>query len=147
MDTGFIRRFIKNEMYLQNPPLETTEFIKFCKDRGIKTTEKELELFEKERLFFPLIRGPPAISSFADNKRDEILVLLEEGKIFYPADKPFQPWSTFVGEKLEWKNKKVMSFFSSFQVFWLEKLIKSYSFKIKPYGEKTLLLSPFCCSR
>lgn len=56
MNKNVFERFINEEKYLQNPPLETKRFIKYCKKRGINTNEKELELFEKEKLLFPIIR-------------------------------------------------------------------------------------------
>ncbi len=56
MQENFLEKFIKKEMYLQNEPLKTKDFIDFCKKRGIKTNEYELEFFEKEGLLYPIIR-------------------------------------------------------------------------------------------
>jgi len=56
MRDDFLKRFIEEEQYQQNPPLDTSEFIKFCSGRGIKTNEKELEFFEREGLLYPLFR-------------------------------------------------------------------------------------------
>ena len=53
---NFLQYFIEGEMYLQNPPMTSDEFIRFCKERGIKTSKEELEFFEKEKLLFPIIR-------------------------------------------------------------------------------------------
>lgn len=47
----FLTNFIKEEKYLQNPPLETNKFIEFCRIRGIETDRKELEYFEKEGVY------------------------------------------------------------------------------------------------
>ncbi len=47
----FLTNFITEEKYLQNPPLETSKFIEFCRIRGIETDRKELEYFEKEGVY------------------------------------------------------------------------------------------------
>lgn len=41
---------------MQEAPLNTQLFIDFCKKLGIETNKKELEFFERESLFYPLIR-------------------------------------------------------------------------------------------
>lgn len=56
MQEEFLKKFIEEERYLQNPPLKTKDFIDFCKKRGIETNESELEFFEKEGLLYPIIR-------------------------------------------------------------------------------------------
>ena len=56
MNKKFFEKFISEERYLQNPPLETKKFIKYCEQRGINTNDKELELLEKEKLIIPIIR-------------------------------------------------------------------------------------------
>ena len=45
---AFLYSFFKEEKYLQNYPLETKNFISFCKQRGLEISEKELEFLEKE---------------------------------------------------------------------------------------------------
>ena len=55
-NSNFLSKFIKEEKYLQNPPLEANEFINNCRKRGIITDERELEFFEKEKLLFPIFR-------------------------------------------------------------------------------------------
>lgn len=56
MRDDFLKRFIEKEEYEQNQLLIVDKFIDFCKNRGIKTNEQELEFFEKEGLFYPFIR-------------------------------------------------------------------------------------------
>ena len=72
--SNFLVDFITQEMYLQNPPMTTDEFINFCKKRGIHTTKDELEFFEKEKLLIPI------------------------------------------------ESKKEIKLYSSFQIYWLEKI-------------------------
>jgi len=55
-NSNFLSKFIKEEKYLQNPPLEAKEFKNNCKERGIITNGGELEFFEKEKLLFPIFR-------------------------------------------------------------------------------------------
>lgn len=56
MQENFLNKYIEEELYLQNKPLKTDKFIEFCKNRGVITTEGELEFFEKERLLLPILR-------------------------------------------------------------------------------------------
>lgn len=56
--------------------------------------------------------------------------LLREGQLFDPSTRPFQNWESFKCKKLEYENERIVSFYSSFQVYWLEKLKKSFSFEI-----------------
>jgi hypothetical protein len=160
---NFLQDFIAGEMYLQNPPIETDKFIKFCKKRGIKTSKDELEFFEKEKLLFPIIRierpvgdeerikfkkedgneywrpakggllkGETEIErykvkyyssyGFSEHNKDLLLNWVKEGNLFDPATKEFQSWDTFLDEELEGEKQKIVSFYSSFQIYWLEKI-------------------------
>jgi hypothetical protein len=55
-NNDFLERYIREKKYLQNSPLETNEFVNYCKKRGIETDEQELEYFEKEKVLFPIFR-------------------------------------------------------------------------------------------
>ncbi len=167
MKDGFFLRFIENEYYLQNIPLDTDEFVDYCKKRGIITNEKELEFFEKEGLLHPIICidrpiGERDIIIFAKEdgktyfrhlndglnigekeiKKDKqyyyssynfssvyrgmFLGWIEDGTMYDPSIKPFHAWSSFGGEKLMFDNKKIASLYSSYQLYWLYILKKSY---------------------
>ncbi|MHB1403856.1 MAG: TOPRIM nucleotidyl transferase/hydrolase domain-containing protein [Thiobacillus sp.] len=52
----FLHYFLKNVMYLQNPPMVTEDFISFSEKLGVDTSQDELEFFEKEKLLFPIMR-------------------------------------------------------------------------------------------
>jgi len=174
---NFLQDFIKKELYLQNPPLETDKFIKFCEKRGIQTSKKELEFFEKEELLFPIVRierpieeeekikvrkedgkeyckpakdglnaGETGIErykvkfyssyGFSEYDKDLLLNWLQEGNLFDPTTKEFQSWDTFLGEELEYEKQKIVSFYSSFQIYWLEILKNSFSITIDLAGEE-----------
>ena len=47
---------IENELFVVCPFLTTDRFVKYCKDRGIKTSRKQLERLEELGLFFPVAR-------------------------------------------------------------------------------------------
>lgn len=47
---------------------------------------------------------------------------LEEDNIFDPATKDFQEWTTFFDEELKHEKQKIVGFYSSFQIYWLEKI-------------------------
>lgn len=175
---SFLSDFIVQEMYLQNPPMVTDKFIDFCKKRGIYTTKDELEFFEKEKLFFPIIRinrpigeenrikftkrgtkvvywrpakdglqeGETEIerykvkfySSYDVFKEDRMGTYykdllqnwLEERNLFDPVTKDFQSWDSFLGEELENEKQKIVSFYASFQIYWLEKIQKISTVKL-----------------
>ncbi|MBU1885687.1 hypothetical protein KKE34_03720 [Patescibacteria group bacterium] len=68
---------------------------------------------------------------------------LEEGCIFDPTDKDFQEWNTFFGEELEHEKQKIVSFYSSFQIYWLEILKKSFSITLNFAGDEIKAISQF----
>jgi len=172
-NSDFLSKFIREEKYLQNHPLETNEFKKYCKKRGIITNEEELEFFEKEKLLFPIFRIDLPImkkEEFVKFKRDEkenimpafyklkeseieierfktniyssysfgadskkiLLNWLEEGNLYDPSIKPFKCWSNF---KDEIGRKKIVSFYSSYQIYWLSMLKRAFSFNMNFIGD------------
>jgi len=181
-ENNFLNDFIKGEMYLQNPPMKTDEFIEFCKKLGLKTTKDELEYFEKEKLLFPILRierpvgeeeriklkkedgrkysrlaseglqeGETEIEQykekyyssygFSEYHKDLLINWVQEGILYYPSTKEFQSWNNFLGEELENGRQKIISFYSSFQVFWLEILINSFTITINLAGDKKKISS------
>ncbi|MCK5140189.1 MAG: hypothetical protein KAQ85_10140, partial [Thermodesulfovibrionia bacterium] len=163
----FLKYFIEEDKFCQNPLLKTKDFIKFCGTRGVKVREDDLEFFEKEELLYPAARlNVPieevqrtrfkkegkkywrptwgglqegeelveeysiklyAYQDFSKGCKKNLLELLAKGDLFYPSERPFQEWKSFKGERLENGIVKVVSFYSSFQVYALEK-IKTQSF-------------------
>ena len=91
---NFFNNFIEKEMYSQNPPMTTDQFIDFCKKRGIQITKEELEFFEKEKLFIPI------------------------------------------------ESEKEIKSYSSFQIYWLNILKKSFSITINLAGDDIKASSP-----
>lgn len=180
---NFLQDFIEGENYLQNSPMTTDKFIKFCKNLGIQTSKKELEYFEKEKLLFPIVRierpvgeeerikfkkddgkeywrpaknglqkGETEIErykikfyssyGFSEHNRDLLLNWVEEGNLFDPAIKIFQNWNTFLDEELEHDKQKIVSFYSGFQIYWLEILNKSFSITLNLAGDEIKVSSP-----
>jgi len=144
-NSDFLSKFIREEKYLQNHPLETNEFKKYCKRRGIITNEEELEFFEKEKLLFPIFRidlpiikkdekvidGFNTISyssyGFGVGYKKLLLNWLEEGNLYDPSMKPFKCWKNY---KDDVGRKKIVSFYSSYQIYWLSMLKRAFSFNI-----------------
>ena len=54
MNDKFLKYYIENQLYLQNPPMDLDDFIKFCNKRGINISKGEFELYEKEGFFYPI---------------------------------------------------------------------------------------------
>lgn len=147
---NFLSKFIREEKYLQNPPLEANEFESNCKERGIITDERELEFFEKEKLLFPILRidlpvikkdekeidGFNTISyssyGFVVGYKKLLSNWLEEGNLYDPSIKPFKCWKNY---KDDIGRKKTVSFYSSYQIYWLSMLKKTLSFNIEFIGD------------
>jgi hypothetical protein len=132
------------------PMLSASDFVSFCKDRGISINEEQLERFEKLGILYPIARMKrPWLThkiEYIDEGRryldhglleegeswsgdtsadwghwrmrdaaDEV-ELLDEGHLWDPTQKPFQPWSTFRDEH----DTHTESFYSMFQAYPLE---------------------------
>ena len=149
-NSNFLSKFIKEEKYLQNPPLEANEFINNCRKRGIITDERELEFFEKEKLLFPIFRiDLPIIKKdekeidgfktnvyssygFGANYHKLLLNWLEEGNLYDPSIKSFKCWKNY---KDNTGREKTVSFYSSYQIHWLSLLKRAFSFNINFIGD------------
>lgn len=132
MRKDFLRRFVEKDLYLQNPPFKTDKFIGFCKQRDIHTNENELEFFEKEGLFYPILRVENPTNSignhsyitlsFEEFEKDLIKRLFRENKIIDPSKVDFQDHFTFKTKELKIGNQKISNFYSSFQIDWLKRI-------------------------
>lgn len=56
---------------------------------------------------------------FGERDHTHLVSLLNEGFLYDPQDRPFQPWRTFQGERLENGSDKIVSLYSSYQLHWL----------------------------
>jgi len=149
-NNNFLSKFIREEKYLQNPPLEASEFINNCKERGIIISEGELEFFEKEKLLFPIFRidlpiinkDEKEIDGFKTNVyssygfvvgyKNLLSNWLEEGNLYDPSIKSFKCWKNY---KDGIGRKKTVSFYSSYQIYWLSMLKRAFSFNINFIGD------------
>jgi len=149
-NNNFLSKFIKEEKFLQNHPLEANEFENNCKERGIITNGGELEFFEKEKLLFPIFRidlpiikkdekvidGFNTISyssyGFGVGYKKLLSNWLEEGNLYDPSIKPFKCWKNY---KDDAGRKKTVSFYSSYQIYWLSMLKRAFSFNINFIGD------------
>lgn len=68
---------------------------------------------------------------------------IKEGNLFDPSTKDFQSWDSFIGEELEHEKQKIVSFYSSFQIYWLEILKKSFSITLNLAGDEIKAISQF----
>jgi len=159
---NFLTKFIKEEKYLQNSPLETSEFIKYCLIRRIEIDEKELESFEKEKVLFPIFRIDLPITKeetylinkdgrkyqkhfisyssygFGEDYKRILTNWLGEGILYDPSERPFKNWGYF---KDEIGRRKIVSFYSSYQIYWLSMLKKAFSLSVDFAGEDVRVVS------
>ena len=124
-------------------PVGEEERIKFKKDdgkeylrpakNGLQKGETEIERY---KIKFYSSYG------FSEHNRDLLLNWVEEGNLFDPAIKIFQNWNTFLDEELEHDKQKIVSFYSGFQIYWLEELNKSFSITLNLAGDEINASSP-----
>lgn len=122
-------------------PVGEEERIKFKKDDGKeywRPAESGLQKGETEieRYKVKYYSSYGFSDGFSEHNRDLLLNWLQEGNLFDPATKEFQSWNNFLGEELEDDKQKIVSFYSSFQVYWLEILQKSFSITLNLAGDK-----------
>ena len=105
-----LKYIIENELVISCPFLSTDQFISYCKDRGIQTSRKQLERFEKLGIFYPIVRVRyPKIKikiEYIDNgKRCRNLGILKDG----------EEWSGDIKEKYAY-----FEFQKEYAMGWLE---------------------------
>jgi hypothetical protein len=117
----YLNYIIEHEHFIACPLLPTDQFVKYCSERGIKTSREQLEQLEKLGLFYPLarVRHPQTSFWFRD---DHAKILFDEGQIWDPSLRAFEPWDTFRDEK---KKRQVENFYSVFQVYPLHELLNA----------------------
>lgn len=122
-------------------PVGEEEMIKFTKDgneslrpaeSGLQAGEIEIERYKVKYY---------SSYSFDEYSQNLLLNWVNEGNLFDPTTKLFQNWESFKGEKLEHDEQKVVSFYSSFQIYWLEILKKVFSLNINFASKKTRIQS------
>lgn len=124
-------------------PVGEEERIKFKKDdgkeywrpakNGLQKGETEIERYKIKYY---------SSYGFSEHNRDLLLNWVEEGNLFDPATKIFQNWNTFLDEELEHDKQKIVSFYSGFQIYWLEILNKSFSITLNLAGDEINASSP-----
>ena len=106
-----LKYIIENELFIICPFLSTDRFISYCEVRGIRTSRKQLEQFEKLGIFYPIARVQyPKIKikiEYIDNgKRYRNLGILKDG----------EEWSGDIKEKYSY-----FEFQKEYAMSWLEK--------------------------
>lgn len=137
MDLNLLNYYFQNELYFQNMPMQMDEFITFCKKRGININKSYLEYLEKNKLFYPIFRiklNPnDLLKIYSDSLYTQISLLkisYNENNVFLPQKYDFIPFSEYYDE--EYDQYSVLSFYSSFQIYLLDKIIN------KKYSKKSL---------
>lgn len=122
------------------PPLETADFLRLCENNGLKVTAELLEQFEKKGLFYPLLRvqgcemlregevwegldhetyaWPNFFHDDHDDHDDcdDLRLWMDEGLLYSPETRPFQPWDTFRDKDCR---ERITSYYSPFQIYTL----------------------------
>lgn len=118
-------------------PIVAEERIKFKKEDGkeycrpttggLQTGKTEIEPYKVKYY-----------SSYGFSEHDKNLLLnwLQDGNLFDPSTKDFQSWNNFLGEELDHDRQNIISFYSGFQIYWLELLKKSFSITLNLAGDE-----------
>ncbi|MFA5747420.1 MAG: TOPRIM nucleotidyl transferase/hydrolase domain-containing protein [Candidatus Paceibacterota bacterium] len=127
-------------------PVGEEERIKFRKADGQEywrpvrfgLQEGETEIERRKTKFY-------SSYGFSELEYDKELLLdwFKEGLLFDPATKEFHHWESFVGEDLAYERQKIVSFYSNFQIYWLEILKETFSFTLDLSGNNIKVSSSF----
>ncbi|HKZ02354.1 MAG TPA: hypothetical protein VJ180_08950, partial [Pyrinomonadaceae bacterium] len=103
----------------------------------MQLTRDDLEQFERLGLFYPIARVEHPQSYFWF-RNDHVRILFENGLLWQPLTRPFQPWKNFKNQRNE---TQIESFYSIFQVYPLQNLLRQIQlFNLTPL--KLLALGP-----
>jgi hypothetical protein len=105
-----------------NRPIVEREVIKFSRDGKEGHRPAEGGLHEGETEVGRHKAKSYSSYGFDEHSKSYLLSWVKEGILFDPADRPFQDWSSFRGEELRQDSQQIVSFYSSFQIYWLEHL-------------------------
>lgn len=125
-------------------PIVAEDRIKFKKDGkpfwrpGFQLQEGETEIKRYQGKYY-------SAYGFSTYDKQLVLDLFANGHLYDPSNKPFQKWSFFDGDRLENGREKIISFYSSFQIHWLEILKNDFMVKINFAGEKIRISSNSYC--
>jgi len=128
--------------------LTTDQFIKVCKERGLKVFEEELEYYERRGLLYPLLRiqrpaqwydsqGMPIERGEGEmplpgmfrryqsygTTGENLLTLQEEGLLTQPDAGTFQPWAEYRDAEAHYQ-EKVDTYYALYQILhihWLKR--------------------------
>ena len=83
--------------------------------------------------------------SFAQNNKSTLKQFVEEGYLFSPAEKDlWEPWDSFFGEKdSDHVSERVLSFYSSFQIYWLRELKRHFTYTVNLACDNVSIKPPF----
>ena len=131
-----------------NRPIVEEEWVKFkdvegepkCRpsNNGLLDGEVEIERYMRDHYYS---------YGFSNRDKENLLHLMEEGNLFDPKTKPFQKWSSFKGKNLSNGNEKIVTYYSYFQIYWLEILKKDFTVTINFAGEEIKVSSNSHCIR
>lgn len=137
MNEEFLKYYIENQLYLQNPPMDIEEFVKFCKKRGINISIGELELYEKEGFFYPIFRTKNEFYGnmfhkyvFDKCEKNCINNALENGRIYLPSKDIFESFDSYTERG---KGYKISSYYSSFQIHHLQYIKEKFNYLKKNF--------------
>ena len=134
MDEEFLREYIENEMYLQNPPLKMSKFLKLCKKYDIQLSIKELQSYEKLGLFKPIFRIKYVKNQFFNDfdyfnfrkkEKEDLLKALSDNLIFVPNEDNFIEY-----DKFKTKDCEIINYYSNFQIEWIFSIHNSFKYSL-----------------
>ena len=113
-----IERPVGEEERIKFKKPDGKEYYRPAKD-GLQDGETEIERYKVKFYSTYDVFKEDAIGTY---HKDLLKNWINEGCIFDPTDKDFQEWTTFFGKELVHEKQKIVSFYSAFQIYWLEKI-------------------------
>lgn len=122
-----------------NRPIGTEERVKFEKNGKTFYKRKEFKLEDDEKFIEEYSVQYYSSYGFLEHDKDLLSNWINEGLLFEPSSRKFQEWENFTGEELENGKEKTITFYSIFQLYWLEVLKNNLTITIDFLGSKPVL--------
>jgi hypothetical protein len=100
------------------------------KDQGLKKGEELLEEFTVK--FY-------SSNGFSEHDNELLKSWLLEELLYDPSEVGYEDWETFIGEELGHEKQRTITFYSNFQIYWLEVLLKGLTLQIDLLQEQPII--------
>ena len=123
-------------------PIIETEYIKYSKNGQTKIKESDKSLEQDETEISRFTEKQYSFYGFSKHENEFLNDLFNNGYIYSPEIKGYQPWDTLKGVTLKYDDQETVSFYSTFQYIQLNKVKNYFSLKL-PYYQYNMDFNDF----